>query len=63
MATATIRFKNVSPQGDLELPLLGRVIAAGEEFAVTTAQADLLATQPDLWQPVTSKDTKKGENE
>lgn len=63
MATATIRFKNVSPQGDLELPLLGRVIAAGEEFAVTPAQADLLAAQPDLWQPATSKDTKKGENE
>jgi len=31
---ATLRFKNVSPLGDLEVPALGRVVAAGEEFEV-----------------------------
>ncbi|WP_166804808.1 hypothetical protein [Cryobacterium sp. Sr8] len=48
-------FKNVSPQGDLDLPLVGRVITAGEVFEVTAAQADLLSAQPDVWQIVNSK--------
>ena len=48
-------FKNVSPQGDLDLPLLGRVVAAGEVFETTAEQAVFLSAQPDVWQPVTTK--------
>jgi len=48
-------FKNISPQGDLDLPLVGRVIAAGEVFEVPANQAELLAAQPDVWQIVNSK--------
>lgn len=45
-------FRNISPQGALDLPLIGRVVAAGEEFDVTVEDAELLALQPGLWQPV-----------
>lgn len=55
-----MQFTNVSPQGDLELPLLGRVITAGETFEVTPAQGALLEKQPDLWQLV-KKTTEKGD--
>lgn len=53
------RIKNISPQGDLDLPLVGRVIAAGEEFNVTAAQAELLTAQPDVWQIVSKKENGK----
>lgn len=56
-----MQFKNVSPQGDLDLPLVGRVIAAGEVFDVTPEQAELLAQQPAVWEPV--KASKKGDVE
>jgi hypothetical protein len=46
------RFKNISSQGALDLPLLGRIIAAGEEFEVTPEQAEHLAKQPDVWKPL-----------
>lgn len=46
-------FKNVSPYGDLDLPLIGRVVKAGETFEVTAEQAKALAGQDDNFQPVT----------
>lgn len=52
------KFKNISPQGDLDLPLVGRVIASGEVFEATAEQATQLSAQPDLWQPI-SKETGK----
>lgn len=52
------RFKNISPQGDLELPLIGRVVEAGEEFDVAPHEAALLQLQPDLWEPVIVDFTK-----
>ena len=55
-----MQFKNISSSGDLELPLVRRVIAAGETFEVTEEQAELLAAQPDVWQRVDDKkETKK----
>lgn len=51
--------KNISPQGDLELPLVGRVIAAGESFEIPDDQAEVLATQPDVWQIVTTSRRSK----
>lgn len=47
-----ITFKNVSRFGDLDLPLVGGVVAAGEEFEVTLDQARQLQQQPDLWEHV-----------
>lgn len=54
-------FTNVSPQGDLELPLIGRVVAAGETFEVTADQAALLEKQPDVWK-LTAKRPEKGDD-
>ncbi|NQX36252.1 hypothetical protein [Herbiconiux sp. VKM Ac-2851] len=45
MSTVT----NISPQGDLELPLIGRVVAAGESVEVPADVAEKLAAQPDVW--------------
>lgn len=52
------KFKNVSPLGALDLPLLGRVVAAGEVIEVTTAQAKHLDGQQAVWQPVKSRGSK-----
>lgn len=54
-------FKNIHPAGALELPLIGRVVDAGEIFEVTTQQAELLAAQPDVWQPVHTADPTAAE--
>lgn len=55
------KIKNVSPFGDLDVPLLGRVIAAGESVEVTDEQAEVLLQQPDNYQPVgaAAKEIKK----
>lgn len=55
-------FENISPLGDLDLPLVGRVIAAGEVFEVSAAHAKLLKKQPDVWRLVKDTD-KEGEVE
>lgn len=49
------KIKNVSPFGDLDVPLLGRVVAAGETVEVTDEQAEALLQQPDNYQPVGAK--------
>ena len=46
------KFKNVSPLGALDLPLIGRVVAAGETIDVTAAQAQRLAGQDETWKPI-----------
>jgi hypothetical protein len=46
-------IRNVSPLGDLDVPLLGRILAAGEEVDVPKETAALLLAQPDNFQPVT----------
>ena len=46
-------IRNVSPLGDLDVPLLGRILAAGEEVDVPKAAAVRLLDQPDKFQPVT----------
>jgi hypothetical protein len=54
------KFRNVSPYGDLELPLVRRVVAAGEVFEVTPEQAKHLAGQDENFEPVhEAKDSKK----
>lgn len=46
------KFKNVSPLGALDLPLVGSAVGRGEVIEVTAAQAVHLAGQDDTWQPV-----------
>lgn len=50
-----MKFRNVSSYGDLELPLIRRVVKAGEVFDVSPEQGELLADQPDVWQLVIDK--------
>jgi len=45
-----MRFKNISPAGALDLPLLGRVVEAGEEFDIPTDRGQLLELQPDIFE-------------
>ena len=54
MATknAAPRFKNVSPLGALDVPALGRVIAAGEEFEIREELVPLFAAQVENFEPV-----------
>lgn len=52
MAKAQPRFKNVSPLGDLDVPALGRVIKADEEFDVREDLAPLFAGQVANYEPV-----------
>lgn len=53
------KFMNVSPLGALDLPLLGRVVAAGEVIEVTAAQAKHLDGQDAVWRPVKSRGPKE----
>lgn len=48
------KFKNVSPLGVLDLPLLGRVVEPGEVVEVSAEQARHLEGQVAAWQPVTA---------
>lgn len=44
-------LRNVSPYGDLDVPLLRRVVARGEEFEVTGEQARVLLAQEENYEP------------
>ena len=46
-----VAVRNVSARGDLDVPLLGRVVEHGATVEVTAEQAGLLLEQPDNWQP------------
>lgn len=50
-----MKFKNVSPLGDLEVPVLGRVVKAGEVFEVPPSIGESLVAQPDVFQVVKSE--------
>lgn len=45
-----MQYKNVSSLGDLEVPVLGRVVRAGETVEVPDEFG--FGTQPDVWQAV-----------
>lgn len=46
------KIRNISPRGDLDVPLLGRVVEAGRSVTVTAEQARLLLPQGDNWATV-----------
>jgi hypothetical protein len=45
------KIKNVSPFGDLDVPLLGRIFEAGTILDVTDEQAEVLLRQEDNFKP------------
>jgi len=50
-----LKIKNVSPLGDLDVPLLGRVVKSGEVVEVTKEQSTRLLAQGDVWELASSK--------
>ena len=40
-----IKIKNISPLGDLDVPLLGQIVKAGQTITVPAAAADRLLAQ------------------
>lgn len=56
-----MRVRNVSPYGDLDVPLLGAIVASGATVDVSDAHAAILLDQADNWQPA-AKASKPAEN-
>lgn len=50
------QIKNVSPLGDLDVPLLRRIVRAGEVVDVADEHAARLLEQADIWTEVTGDD-------
>lgn len=46
-----MKIRNVSPRGALDVPLLRRVVDAGEVVQVSDVHAAVLLGQVDNWQP------------
>lgn len=46
------KIRNICPRGDLDVPLLGRVVEAGQVVDVTAEQAARLLPQVDNWATV-----------
>ena len=46
-----MKIRNVCPIGDLDVPLLNRIVAAGEVVDVTPAQAAMLLQQASNYEP------------
>jgi hypothetical protein len=55
--------QNVSPLGDLDVPLLRRVVKAGEVVDVAVDQAAALLEQPSNWQPARKRAAVTAKNE
>jgi hypothetical protein len=54
-----VKIKNVSPLGDLDVPLLGnRIVKAGEEVDVPDEKAKRLLLQPDNWRAAPEATTR-----
>jgi hypothetical protein len=54
-----MKFRNVNPLGAVEVPILGRVLEAGEEFEATGDVAEALLAQPYNYERI-DKPEKKG---
>ncbi len=54
------KIRNVSPYGDLDVPLLGVVVLAGETVDVTAEQAKILLDQTENWAAVAATKSEEG---
>lgn len=52
------RLINTNPLGSVDLPLIGRTLAPGEEFEVTDAQAAALLEQVGNYAPAPARAAK-----
>lgn len=52
-------IKNISPYGDLDIPLLGCVVPAGEQVEVTAEHAKILLEQTDNYEAVKATKTRE----
>lgn len=48
-----MNLRNISPLGDIDLPLIGRTLIAGEEFEVTDEQGAAMLEQTGNYEAVT----------
>lgn len=46
-----MRLRNISPLGQIDLPLIGRALEPGEVFEVDDAAGARLLEQPDNYEP------------
>lgn len=58
-----MKIRNVSPRGDLDVPLLGRTVRGGETVTVTPEQAQRLIGQVDVWAPADAAAVKLASKE
>jgi hypothetical protein len=49
-----VRLKNVSPQGAMDIPMLGRIVEPGEEFEVPDEDAHFFVGQDEMFAPILS---------
>lgn len=55
-----MRLRNINPLGDVDLPLIGRSLAAGEEFDVPDEHGAALLEQASNYEQVTDEPSKDG---
>ena len=55
---STVRLVNINPLGGVEVPMLGLVLDAGEEFEVDADVASLLLEQPGNYELAAAKPAK-----
>lgn len=58
-AKSPVTLRNINPLGEVELPLVGRVLAAGEEFEVPAEVAERLLEQVGNYEAVKPKPSAK----
>ncbi|ALV45829.1 hypothetical protein MB46_10390 [Arthrobacter alpinus] len=47
-------IRNISPLGDLDVPLLNQIVQAGDKVKVNKEQGEQLLLQTSNWEPVSS---------
>lgn len=45
-------IRNISPLGDVDVPLLNQIVLAGDKVKVTKSQGEQLLLQTSNWEPV-----------
>ena len=55
---AVVAIRNICPRGDLEVPLIGATVAAGESVDVDVTHARRLLEQVDNWELVNPADAQ-----
>ncbi len=54
-----MRIRNINPLGAVDVPLLGRIVEAGDLVEVTDEQAELLLDQPTNWEALGTEEPEE----